>query len=1150
MGNVRPTSRLVVWLFSVFALLVVGCGRTDLVPDEYTDEGVDAATDSGGLNETGPLPDGSVDTRDAGDGRTEGGLDATADSQDGAVTVVGVAVTPPLVTLTVGTKAMLTATATFSDQSTLDVTSTATWSSDAMAVASVTQGSVVAMAPGKTTIRASFQGFSGQAVVTVPAATIVSIAVSPGQATTGVAGTVSFQATATLSDNSHQDVTTTATWDSSSPTVATVDNQGVATGVAAGNTTIRASVGSVSGQATLTVSGATLVSIAVTPTNPVVGVGVTFPFTAMGTYSDSSVADVTKTATWTSSDPSVVTITSLGSATTIAKGASVITAAIGNVSGSTSVTVTAATLVSIAVTPASSTLAIGGTVQLKATGTYSDNSQVELTLSATWSSSASGVASVSNASGSQGLVTALGAGKATITATFGTVSGSADVNVTAATLVSISITPPSPSVPKATKIQFIAKGTYSDNSVVDITTTATWSTDDSSIATISNSPGSNGLATAMNVGTTGVHATLDGVTGSTTITVTGAVLVSIAVTPANSTLTVGIKQFMKATGTYSDSSTVDLTTTAVWSTGDTNVASVSNAQGSQGLLTAMGPGTTQVTATVGTVSGSTSVTVSAPTLSQIVVTPIDPSRPAGQRIQFTAMAIYTDNTSRNVTLQATWTSSNTSVASMDGGGPGQRGLATTIAQGTTTITATYGGLSGSTTLTVTSAVLTSISVTPIMPSYPAGTLQQFQAMAIFSDNTSQNITAQATWQSTNPSVAGVSSTGGSKGRVTTLAAGTTDIQASWQGITGQTTLTVTSALLSSISVFPATVSVVAGTYRQFTAEAIYSDNTSKDVTGQATWTSSAPTVAQVSDVNPKGQAKALAAGTASIQASYGGMTGSATMTVTAATVVSIQVTPVQPSVGKGIPVRFQAVALMSDNTSQNVTVGATWISSDPSVATVSDAAGSKGWAQTLSAGTATITATWNGSSGSTTITVTGATLQTIQITPFSPTIPVGFTTDLVATGIYSDTTTQDLTYLATWVSSAPAVASVSDSGLTKGRLTPLKAGSTQITATYQGVTGTDTVTISSATLTKITVSPSSATVAVHGTQAFTAQGLFSDNSTMDVTVYVTWLSSTPSIADVSNAAGSHGVATGLSTGKVTVTAVRGSVSGTATLAVQ
>jgi uncharacterized protein YjdB len=1138
-------SGLLATTFLLALTLIAGCGgRSDdgLLP-------ADASTvpaESGSNIKDGSLADRAPDAQ-IGDGQVSDGQINEASTDGGqTVTLVSIAVTPPAPTLAIATKVTLTVTGTYSDKTTADLTQSAKLTSDTPAVATVAGNVVTAVAAGTATITASVNGLSAIAKITVTPATIQSIAVTPPTATTGVSGTVDFVALATLSDGSHQTITTTVAWSSSNMAVASVAASGRAQGLSAGDTTIRATFGGLVGSAQLHVTAATLVSIALTPTLPVYGTRVTFPFTAIATYSDASIADVTATAMWSSSDTTVVTITPAGVASTVAAGTSVVTATLNGVSGTTTVTVTAATLQSITVTPAMTTLAIAGTANLIATGLYSDMTTVDLTDSVTWTSSAVGVASVSNAAGTNGQVTALSAGMATITATQGVVNGTASVVVTAATLKSIAITPANPLVPINTNLALIAKGTYSDGSIVDITTTVTWSLADGTIATISNAAGSNGTAMGVKIGSTQVTATLDGVQGSTTITVTSAKLVSIAVTPANSSLVAGTKQPMQAIGTFSDMTTVDLTTTAVWTTGDANVATVSNASGAQGQLTAVGQGTTTVTATSSGVMGSTNVTVTSPAISQIVVTPINPTRPVGQRQQFTATAIFSNGTQRNVTGQAMWSSSNTGVATING-----TGNATAVAAGTTTIQATYQGLSSTSAFTVSAAVVVSISVTPIAPTMPAGTVQQFQATAIFSDNTSQNVTGQSTWVSTNPAVAGVATNGFMRGRVSALTAGTADIQATYQGITGSTTVTVSSATLVSISVSPASISVVVGTTRQFNAAAIYSDGSSRDVTGMATWQSSAPMVASISTAGgTRGQAKSLSAGTATITASFGGLSGTATVTVTSATLVSIQLSPAAPTVAKGVPVRFTAAAIFSDNTSQDITGGSTWVSSAPMVAQVSDAGGSKGLTTTLSAGTATITATWMGSSGSTTITVTGATLTTIQITPFSPKLPVGFITPFVATGIYSDSTTLDLTGLATWSSSAPGTAAVSDSGGSKGRVTPLAAGSAKITATYQGVTGSDDVTVSGATLTSIAVTPASASIAVQGLQQFTATGTFSDMSTLDITNYVTWLSSVPATADISNAAGSQGQAKALKSGDVTITAVRGSAMSTASLHVQ
>jgi uncharacterized protein YjdB len=139
----------------------------------------------------------------------------------------------------------------------------------------------------------------------------------------------------------------------------------------------------------------------------------------------------------------------------------------------------------------------------------------------TWSSSDTGVATISNAAGSNGLVTAVAAGSTTITATSGGISKSRTLTVTAASLTSIAVIPVDSSIAIGALMQFTATGTYSDNTTQDLTTSATWSSSDTSVATISNAAGSIGLATAVFAGSTTITAVSGSVSGSTTLTVTG-----------------------------------------------------------------------------------------------------------------------------------------------------------------------------------------------------------------------------------------------------------------------------------------------------------------------------------------------------------------------------------------------------------------------------------------------------------------------------------------------------------------------------------------------------------------------------------------------------------------------------------------------------
>ncbi|HEY6006727.1 MAG TPA: DUF3443 family protein [Geobacteraceae bacterium] len=182
-----------------------------------------------------------------------------------------------------------------------------------------------------------------------------------------------------------------------------------------------------------------LVAITVSPANPSVSQVTTQQFRATGTYSDGTTQDLTASVAWKSSNTGVATISATGLATPVGPGTTTITAASGNISGATVMTVTSATLVSIAVTPAAPNIAVGATAQFAATGTFSDNTTQDLTTQVTWSSSAPAVATISNAPGSNGLATAVGAGTATITATFGGVSGTAVLSASVSNVLSITV---------------------------------------------------------------------------------------------------------------------------------------------------------------------------------------------------------------------------------------------------------------------------------------------------------------------------------------------------------------------------------------------------------------------------------------------------------------------------------------------------------------------------------------------------------------------------------------------------------------------------------------------------------------------------------------------------------------------------------------
>jgi type IV pilus assembly protein PilY1 len=264
-------------------------------------------------------------------------------------------------------------------------------------------------------------------------------------------------------------------------------------------------------------------------------------------------------------------------------------------------------------------------------------------------------------------------------------------------------------------------------------------------------------------------------------------LVSITVTPVNPTIYLGNTQQFTATGIYSDGSTQNLTSQVTWSSATTSVATIS----SGGLATGITLGSSLITATLGTISGSTTLTVvnappppPPPTLISLTVTPVNPTDHPGQTKQFTATAVYSNGSTANVTASATWTSSATAVATIS-----SSGLATSVALGGTTITATWSGLSGSTTLTVVPwPTLVSINVTPANPTIDVGQTLHFTATGVYSDGTTANLSALATWTSSAPAFATLA------GNIASgVAPGVTTITATDGTISGSTTLTVVPA---------------------------------------------------------------------------------------------------------------------------------------------------------------------------------------------------------------------------------------------------------------------------------------------------------------------------------------------------------------------
>jgi len=659
----------------------------------------------------------------------------------------------------------------------------------------------------------------------------------------------------------------------------------------------------VAATATVQVTNAVLTSLAielVSGTNPAPR-GTTPTLRAMGTYSDSTVLNLTGTVAWTSSNTAVAANPTPASMMALTVGVpaadvgmtnikAVATATPMNIEATYSLQVIPGVVASITITApdmasaapmANQKIAKLTKSQLRAVARYTDpmtTPDQDVTATAVWTVDPMDAAFASFAA-NDGIVEALAPNPGTrIHAAFGGQTGLLLLDVTNVNIATITVAPAvaGPYVGGTTR-QFVATGRFSDMSEQPLILQATWNSTNAAAATISNAPGSKGLATTqtglMDRPTT-ISAFWNGVSGTLPITVTGATLMTIEVTPVGQTIFVGNTTRFTATGIYSDSTRVDLTNDASlgWSfTAGTGNASASSAPAG-GYVKGLAAGSGTVVATYSSgmvmVSGSTAVTIVAASVTAVAITaPIDPmsmmpvtAGPIGVGTQMTATATQ-GGMMVDVTNNATWSTSDATIATVSA-----TGLVTGVAAGgPVTIRAIYGGVGSTTNVmyTVSAAVLTSLEVTPGTASTPKGIGVNFSAIGHYSDNSVVDHTQDVgtTWMANNGvSIGSGGVTGGQTNTAMAMVGATSTITASVTigGVTkmGTAVLTINPLTLVTITVTKAVVGTISANVMsgrpltdQFTATGDLSDGTHVPMTTQVTWASSDGNVATVSNAS-------------------------------------------------------------------------------------------------------------------------------------------------------------------------------------------------------------------------------------------------------------------------------------------------------------
>ncbi len=478
--------------------------------------------------------------------------------------------------------------------------------------------------------------------------------------------------------------------------------------------------------------------------------------------------------------------------------------------------------------------------------------------------------------------------------------------------------------------------------------------------------------------------------------------------------------------------------------------------------------------------------------------------------QLKATGKFNDGKERDLTSVVVWKTDGTKIASVS-----PSGVVKALAEGQSTVSATYGSVVVSADVVVDPADLVSIEVTPHTTTLPLGSTIQLKAMGHYGDSTTVDITGSVSWQSSDPAVAAISPSG----LAMSNAVGSAKILAKQAGQTGAGALSIAPAGLVSIAVSSDASSLPIGIQTQMRAQGTFTDNSSQDVSSSVIWSSSAPGVIAVST---GGVAQAKAVGMANVTATVGTIASAKLLTATAAALKKIDVSSDRSSLPIGEQMQIRAQGTFSDNSSQDISSSVTWGSSAPAVIAVTSA----GIAQAKAVGISNITAALGSIAGSKALTGTTAALTKIEISSTNNVLPVGTTAQLTATGDYSDNSQQNITSMVQWSSSSQVVLTVNNSGLA----TAIAVGSATVVASLGSVSSSDMLSVSPATLISVAVTPQSTTVPMGQQQQFTLTGTYTDQSQHDLTGSATWSSDNSQVATVDPT----GIAVGIQVGKANI----------------
>jgi len=777
---------------------------------------------------------GKITANEVGDIKLTASYQAFSASADVTVTKKVKALTSETqsVNLRIGLDEQVQLTAVYSDSEGTQeiVTTKADWSIDKASVASVINGKIKGLSSGTAIVTAKY----GSQTYNIPVSVEIAHRLEPDKSKVslllGEEDDVILKAI--FPDGSEiNNVADRAEWSTSNPNVADV-LKGKIKGYGAGTAVITAAYGTKT--TTIQVDVDMAQKLEASLQDVFLKVGDTKDISLTATYAKKDTdgedkVEVGDKAVWTSSKEDVAYY-SKGKIHAVSTGEAVLTASYGNKTVQVKVDVEVPR--SLDIIPSFLIMKSGKKEDVIVRASFANGKKEEITGKVTWSSDNEEAVFAKN-----GEITAYKPGTANVKATYGGKSATLVVDVDVPQNLVANVSQLAMQVGEAKEIVVTASFPNGEDKSEVVTQKMTWASTNPSVATVRQ-----GLVTGVGTGSTTVTATLG--TRTITIPVSVGVMQTLTVDKKKLVLNKDDSDKVKLTASYPDGTNKDVTEQAAWTTASAAVAEVN-----QGKITAVGTGSTTVTATY---DGKTvSITVEVGQAQSLSIDPRVLIVNVNESAELVLTATDSAGNAKKVSADAEWSSSAIKIADVS------QGRVTGLSSGRATITAKYGGKSISVPVEV--GIVTKLEADKRFVSLKSKKSAQVSLIATFSDGREMDVTAAAEWKTSNYKAADVS-----QGLVTGIAYGKSTVTARYGG--KSVSIPVDVDTLKYLKTDVVEIVMSKGEVRQVTATATYMDGSEENVTKPGLWTTNRLLVADVKD----GIIKATGSGKATIYVTYGG----------------------------------------------------------------------------------------------------------------------------------------------------------------------------------------------------------------------------------------------------------------------------------------